>query len=330
MSIYKLNSQDTVTHKLEDLNDMVLELNGSIAKSQFDKIELDEVYESLGSGYPRKYLRNQLFGNILSTYTGWVHIKAEGGYSIWRFNPSNYAYNANNQLFFDGKLLSNKGQANSESALSFTSVQFYNGDSGSGYTDDTIEASSETGTEFDLMNSTSDYLYLGLASTFSGAKFEFQTRGSGYTLKVEYWSGAAWTQLTSNLNALEDNTNNFESDGKISFTIPLDWASTTINSLDRYYIRISTTTTPISVAKAYYIVPGDSVIGLLALSSTQIQNEEWAWCSYGVSIYTTIRNSGASTYEGNSFITSTSTTLNKQNYFIYNHSFESNHADSRV
>lgn len=326
MSIYKLNSQDTTTHKIELINDFTIENSGKISQSNFNKNELDVIYNDLGLS--RQYLRNQLIGNTLSTYTGWTHLIAESGYSIWKFSPTSYTYNALNELYFDDKLLVNKGLANSESASSFDSVFLYNGDSGAGYTDDTTEASSETGTEFDLMNSTSDYLYVGDASTFSGAKFEFQTRGSNYTLKVEYYNGGAWTELTANLNALDDDTNDFESDGKISWTVPTDWATVEVNSSTKYYVRISTTTTPITVAKAYYIVPGDSVIGLLALSSTQIQNEEWSWCSYGTSIYVTIRNMGSSTYEGNSYITSSSTTTNKQNFFIYNHEYKASYESS--
>jgi hypothetical protein len=177
------------------------------------------------------------------------------------------------------------------------------------------------------MNSTTDYLYLGLDETFAGVKFEFQTRGSNYGLKVEYYNGA-WVELTSNLNSLVEDTSGFESDGNISWDIPTDWVVYSVNSANRYWIRISTTSVPVTVAKAYYIVPSNSVISLLALSSSQILNEEWKWCSYGSSIYVTIRNAGVTAYEGLSYITSSSSAANKQNFFIYNHEFLSNYQDS--
>ena len=158
-------------------------------------------------------------------------------------------------------------------------------------------------------------------------KFEWQTRGSNYTLKLEYYNGA-WTELTANTNDLDDDTSNFQSDGKISWTIPDDWSTVAVNSITKYWIRISTTTDPVTTAEAYYIIPGDSVIGLLALSSTEISNEEWKWCSYTTAIYVTIRNTGNTAYEGNYYIASASSTTNKQNFFCWNHQYLLDHQDS--
>lgn len=326
MSVEKINSGLPTTKKIDNLSDQIIEVNGKMESNKFDKNEIDILYTSLGIS--RKYLRNQSLGHTLLNYTNWTHLHSETGYSIWKYSPTNYKYNILNQLFLDDKILVNKGEANSESATSFDNVYLYNGDSGSEYIDNTSESSTEEGTEFSLMNSDSDYLYLGEASTFSGAKFEFQTRGSYYTLKTEYWNGSNWVELTENLNSLDDGTSNFESDGLISWVIPEDWATTTVNSVLKYWIRISTTTVPNTVAKAYYIIPGESVLALLALSSSDILYELWAWCSYGSSIYVTIRNSGTAAYEGNTFITSSSSSTNLQNFFIYNHEFKINYENS--
>ena len=324
--IIKLNTNLPNSTKIEKLNDFIITLKGALKSATFDKNELDHLYSLLA--LDRKFLRNQGIGNTLSTYTGWTHIKAETGYSIWKYTPPNYKYNANNQLYFDNKVLENRGEADSESATSFDAVYLYNGDSGAGYTDYTTEASTEGGTAFELMDSINDYLYLGLDSTFKSVKFEFQTRGSNYALKLEYWNGTAWTELTTTTNKLSDDTSNFESDGRISWNIPSDWTTTTVNGATKYWIRISTTTTPVTVAKAYYIIPGNSVIGLLALSSSQIANEEWAWCSYNNSIYVTIRNTGNPAYEGNYYITSSSSDDNLKNFFVYNHQFTADYEDA--
>ena len=323
MSVYKLNQNNTTTKKIELLNDMIIETDGKITSAKFDKNELDQLFNDLGLN--RKYKRNVGIGNTESTYTRWTHIKAEDGYSIWKYTPDDYTYDSNNKLYFDGKVLENRGEADSESATAFDLVYLYDG---STYTDNTSEASTEGGTEFDLMSSTSDYLYLGLSTTFKGVKFEFQTRGSNYTLKVEYYGASGWTQLTANDNDLEDNTSNFESDGRISWDLPSDWTTTDVNGQTKYWIRISTTSTPVTTAKAYYIIPGNSVIGLLALSSSQFLNEEWAWCGYGGSIYVTIRNTGDSAYEGNYYITSSSSDTNKKNFFVYNHQYTADYKDS--
>ncbi len=250
--------------------------------------------------------------------------------SIWKIAVSNYTHNTLNRMYLDNAIITNRGTATAETATSFDNVKLYD-DSGSSYSDHETEAATEEGTEFDLLEddgSSPDYLYIGDASTFLGTKFEFQTRGSGHTLYIEYWNGSAWTQLTANDHNLSDGTNNFESDGRISWDDPGDWATTTVDSVSKYWIRISTTSTVTTVAKAYYIIPSASVIGLLAMTSDDIIAGNWAWCYYSGSVYVTIRNSGATAGEGNFYITSSSSSTNLQNYFIYNHEYLLDHEDS--
>jgi hypothetical protein len=329
MEIYKVNSSLSTTDKIDLLNDMLLQLEGLIAKAEFDKNEIEALYEDLGSAYTRKYLRDVLLGNTLTDYTDWTHLKAETGYGIWKITPDNYSYDAINQLCLDDKLLENRGEADSESATAFDKVYVYED---SAYTDVTTDISSEGGDEVELISTTDGYLYVGLDSTFEGIKFEFYTRGSNYTLKVEYFDESSaindWNELTLNDNDLLDDTSNFESDGRITWTAPADWGLTTVNSVSKYWIRISTTTTPITVAEATYIIPGNSVVGLLALSSEEVLQEEWAWCSYNDTIYVTIRNSGNTAYEGDYYISSSSSATNLKNFFIYNHTFSANHLNS--
>ena len=323
MSIYKTNKQNLDSNRINQVNDMVIEVNGKVDQGKFNKNVLTTMYTTLPLS--AKYLRDQTIGGTTGTYAGWTHLKAEAGYSIWKFSPTNYTYNSVNELYFDNAVLTNKGEADSESATAFDKVLFYDG---STYTDNTAEAATEEGTEFSVMDAAAEYLYVGDAATFSGAKFEFQTRGSNYTLVVEYWSGAAWTTMTANTNVLDDDTSDFESNGRITWTAPGDWATTTVDSNTLYWIRFSTTSVPVTTAKVYYLIPGDSVIGLLAMSSSEIQNEEWMWCSYTTAIYVTIRNDGNSSYEGDYYITSSSSTANLQNFFIYNHTYTSNYETS--
>ena len=327
MSVYRTNSNQAPGIRCDQINDMVLEIQGMIAKAGFDKNELDQLFAMINQ--PRKFVRNDSLGHTLTTYTGWTHLKSEDGYSIWKYTPTSYVYNALNEVYVDDEKLQNKGLALTESASAFDTVFNFNGDSGSGYTDDTTEAGTEIGTEFSLMNSVNDYLYVGLSATYAGIKFEFHTRGANYNLVVEYWNGSAWTALVATTNLLDDDTHNFGSDGAISWTIPTNWATTTVNSVaSKYWIRISTTTTPVTTAKAYYVIPANSVPALLSRSGTQVLNQDWAWCTYGTSIYVTIRNAGAASAEGNFFITSSSSTNNKQNFFIYNHEYSANHEKS--
>ena len=326
MSINRLNTNLTLEAKIKALNDMILELNGMVAQGKFDKNENIAIITDMS--LDTKFYRDEGLGNTIATYSGWSHQFAKTGYSIWKYSPTNYSYNEVNQVFMNNKILVNMGEATSVSATAFDKVELYNGDSGSGYTDNTTEAATSGGTEFELMDSTTDYLYIGDVSTFNGIKLEFATRGSNYTLVFEYYngdSGEGWTEFTPT-----DNTSGFISDGNIIWTdADVDsWGAVSIDGTSHFWIRISTTTLPVTTAEAYWIIPASSVQGLLALSSTQIFNEEWAWCSNGTDIYVTIRSAGASSYEGDYFIASASTTANKQNFFITNNPFTADYLDS--
>ena len=322
MSIYQLNTGLSTTQKLELLNSMILELEGLVAQGKFDTNELDQLFTQL---YQRKYLRDILLGNTLDTYTSWTHLSAQTGYSIWKNTPDNYSYDVLNSLYFDNKILELRGEASSESLTAFTKVFLY---TGSSIVDNTTEAGTEGGTQFDLLADTDDYLYMGSNSVFNGIDFNFHTRGLNYTLKIEYYN-AGWVQLTDDINNLIDATNNFTSNGMISYNAPVGWTTYTVNGTNAYWIRISTTTIPSTVAKAYVIAPATSVISMLSMSSTQISQEDWAWCVFNNIIYVTIRNAGQPAYEGISHIASGSSATNLKNFFIYNHEYKADYKDSR-
>lgn len=331
MTIERLNTNLTTTEKIRQLGEMIMELDGLIQKARFDKNELDSIFSS--GHNDRKYLRDRSLGHTLATYGGWTHLKAETGYSIWKFTPTNYDYDSTNQLYLDNILLTNQGEALSETATAFNCVDLFDSDlSGDGgYLDRTAEASTEVGTEFELIEETTDYLYIGLSSKFSGIKFEFQTRGSGLDLVFEYYNGTSgdgWNPLTSDLHGLVDGTSDFLSDGLVQFNAPGDWLQKQIDNKTYYWIRISTTTNAVTIPKAYYVIPGNSVVGFLALSSDETIKGDWKWCSYNDSVYVTFRNAGASAHEGDYFITSSSSEVNKQNFFCFNHDITADHKDS--
>lgn len=320
MDIRKIDSGLPLTAKIELLNDFIIQLQGLVQSGKFDVNELDQIFSDT-SDTPRKFIRNVALGHTLSDYTDWSHVHAESGYSIWKLAPDSFTNSSLNQLYFDNKILENRGSASSESLSLFDSVFLYNGAT-TLFADNSTEAGTEGGTSFNLMDDTNDYLYLGGASVFSGATFEFDTRGANYTLVVQYWNGATWSTLDSNTNDLDDDTNNFLGDARISWSLPGDWATTSVNGQTKYWVRISTTTTPTTVAKPFLVVPTDSVIALLELSSDEFFKEQFAWCSYNGYIYVTIRNTGVTAYEGDAFISSSSTVTNLKNFFIYNHEFK--------
>jgi len=335
MAIFKVNSNNTIQNKIEQLNNMVMELEGLISQAKFNKNEIDNLYTQLavsGFGLDRQYIRNVSLGNTVSTYTNWSHISTQTGYSIWKITPATYVYNANNQVYLDDRMINLRGQASSETQTAFDYVYNFDGESGGGYTDDTTEAGTTGGTEFNLMDSTTDYLYVGLSATFAGIDFKFESPGSGNTLVIEYYDDSSgvndFVPLTANDDNLVDNTNNFVSDGAIFFDNPTDWGTTAINGQTKYWIRISSSATPVTVADVYQITPANNVISMLSLSSTEIQDEEWTWCEYSGAVYVTIRNAGNTSYEGNYYITSASSATNLENFFVHNHIFASDYQDS--
>ena len=323
MAVERIESALPTTTKIEQLNDQTIELLGQAQRARFDKVELDQYF--VDSGMVRKFRRDVGMGSTAATFGEWVHFKAESGYSIWRIAPANYLHNSNNALYFDDHKLTFKGLATAESATSFDSVFTYDGAT---FTTHTTESFSESGTSFSLMGAPSHFLYIGLTSTFGGVQFRFDTKGGNYTLKAEYYNGTAWVELTAASNSLVDNTVEFVSDGTIEWTIPSDWAQTTVNAANRYWIRLSTTSSPTTTAKAFQIVPGNSVVSLLGMSSNELIKEQWRWCSFNSSVYVTIRNAGSSTTEGNFYVTSASSSTNKQAFFVTNHTFEADFEDS--
>lgn len=335
MSIYKINSGLPVSTKIERLNNMILELNGANVESEFNRYVIDELIT--GAGLMSRYKRNFGLGNAntgASAFYNWKHVKAETGYGIWRYDQDiSYTHNAVNKVYFDGREVELAGDASSEDVTAFDLVYNYV-DSTTTYTDNTSEASSEGGTDFTVIAATADYLYVGHNTTFQGIDFTFKTFGSNYTLKIEYSTGTStWGTMVSTADSITDETSNFIRDGLLSFTARSDWALGTVNSQSKYWIRISTTTTPTTSASAYSILSNSSVVALLSLSSSEITDEDWKWCHYsipgtGSRIYVTTRNAGGSSYEGSFFITSSSTTANKANFFVYNHSYTADYEDS--
>lgn len=112
-------------------------------------------------------------------------------------------------------------------------------DDGGVFTDETTNANSATTNDVNLLPATpvaGDAYYFGHAEEFSRIKIDVTDgNGTGSTITWEYWNGA-WTALSD----VVDGTNNFETvaENIVSWTLPGDWATTTINSQGPYkYVR---------------------------------------------------------------------------------------------
>ena len=326
--VYKVNPGLPTTTKISNLNDQILSVAGQVDMTQFDKLELDSLYTNLG--LIRQYCRNVALGNTLTTYNAWSCLSVQTGYNIWKITPANYSYNILNAIYWNGFSLENMGLASSESVLTFVDVLH---DAVGVWVNNTTEAGAGiTANAFNLLTTIRDYQYFGSNSEFNGIDFIIPQRGAGVTLKIEYYngsSGTGWKTLTANTNGLIDNTNNLSGNGTITWNTLSDWIENAISGVtSKYWIRISSTTTINTIPTCSYAVPTTSVIGLLALSSQQVLDGDWEFCSYNGNIYVTIPNQGNSPSEGNLFITSTSTVANLQNFFVYNNLFTGNYNSS--
>lgn len=117
-------------------------------------------------------------------------------------------------------------------------------DSGTGFTDFSIDARDKTGTnDVDLLPpspAVNDAFYFGGLVTFEEILINVTTAGSTYVLTWEYWDGGTWQPLT-----VVDGTNSFQTSGwnNVAFTAPSNWMTTTINSQGPFfYVRARVTT----------------------------------------------------------------------------------------
>ena len=116
-------------------------------------------------------------------------------------------------------------------------------DDGGSLTDETTGANNATANDMTLLPAT---LEVGDAYDFGG-EFPFGklvlnvgTLGAGnYTIIWKYWNGSAWV----NLSDVDDETDMFKRPGirKVTFTIPGDWAASTIETIEAYWIRAEVT-----------------------------------------------------------------------------------------
>ena len=110
-------------------------------------------------------------------------------------------------------------------------------DDGGVFTDKTTASNSTTVDYITLLPASpvvNDAYYFGHNEEFGQLRLDLSQLGVGtWTITWEYWNGA-WTSLSG----VTDGTSGFTSDGTVSWTIPGDWADTTINSQGPYrYVR---------------------------------------------------------------------------------------------
>jgi hypothetical protein len=108
------------------------------------------------------------------------------------------------------------------------------------YTDLTTAANEDTANDVPILPSpvgADDKLLIGSLSLFQRCVIHMGTAGIGtYTLKFEYWNGAAWTTLPTLYNAIVDckYTNSLS----MAWELPANWALKTENTYSRYWLSV--------------------------------------------------------------------------------------------
>lgn len=131
----------------------------------------------------------------------------------------------------------------------------YNFNGVSTYTNNTTEAKSTFGTAFTAMFDNTQILYLGKSSTFSGLSvlLKAYTTQTTLTLNATYWNGSSWAALSKT-----DNTSQFQKSGTMTWSIPGDWAQTSVNGTTNYWIALAFTSTPSTAPTIYNIKPNSN------------------------------------------------------------------------
>lgn len=109
-------------------------------------------------------------------------------------------------------------------------------DDNSSFTDFSFEAQNFIRDEFSVeLVSAEDYLYVGLFKPFDRLYVEMRTANTNAnTFDAEYWNGTAFVDLSNFLDLSKGMTRS----GMITWTKSDDWASTTVNSENLFWIRM--------------------------------------------------------------------------------------------
>lgn len=133
---------------------------------------------------------------------------------------------------------------------SFNPVEVWqeDADGGPSYVSMLTEATDSSAGDVDpwpATEATGDAFYVGLRQQFGGIRVDYAggTAGVGGAIAAEYWDGDSWEALS-----ITDPTTGFTAtaadDYVITWTIPGDWAKTTVNSGESlFFIRIRPSTT---------------------------------------------------------------------------------------
>jgi len=320
-----ISTKGVLTQTIDTINSNFQIAEGIAKRNSFWTKEVEKLQSGLGVN--TYFNREVPLGHKSTDYSNWVVFSVEDGYNIWKYPIDDYAYDENNQMRIDTKLVEFMGEPDSLAKTSFDKVYLL---SGGVYTDYTAEAGTDKGDPIPLMASNAEYLLMGADEIVSGVDFGFFRPGRGYSIVYDYSTESGWGSGLTGYNGdsvrRENATDDWVRDGHDRLYIPGDHAKSDVEGNTLYWIRAKTTTVPTVKAQAFYIRPADSVQSILKLNQKQlIQEQIRRWCSFNGTAYLTIPNTGAAEYEGKNYLRSGSTAAVRKSYFTVNHTIEADY-----
>lgn len=108
-----------------------------------------------------------------------------------------------------------------------------------------------------VLQSTSDYLYIGSDYPVNEHYIRVVSAGSGITLVAEYWDGSSWVS-----GVLTDGTSGLSTTGTISYTVPTTRYRNIVNKVYAYWTRLRVSAISSSAKIAYVQLPMKATIFL--------------------------------------------------------------------
>lgn len=116
---------------------------------------------------------------------------------------------------------------------------------GAAYTDysaEVIDDSGGTVADFSSLDTVAngDWVIIGTpAAPTMGAAWDVTTpNGNAATFTLEYWDGGSWESLSNGTDGTASAGDTFAVDGQMTWSLPTDWAASTIATIEAYWVRI--------------------------------------------------------------------------------------------
>jgi len=159
---------------------------------------------------------------------------------------------------------------------------------------DSTAAFNSSGTNISMFVEDNDIVYVGKDTTFGTVDFILDTgaSGAGIAPTFEYFNGVSFTVI-----AVTDNTNGMRSSGSLTFTPPIDWGTNSINTVTKFWFRITRTRNSLGTVPIENLVTyaSTAVFSWDEDGDLDVNSVKAAFIDAAQTIHFAVDNSGSST-----------------------------------